>query len=123
MVCTDSGVAKGRTHYHPRLRGTFPRVLGKYVREEQITDLPEMIRKMTSLPAYVYGLPNKGRIAVGMDADLCIFDAAAVADGADFVHCTLPNRGLYYVLIDGKVVLEQNRYNGTRAAAVIAKKS
>ena len=123
MVCTDSGVAKGRTHYHPRLRGTFPRVLGKYVREEQITDLPEMIRKMTSLPAYVYGLPTKGRIAVGMDADLCIFDAAAVTDGADFVHCTVPNRGLCYVLIDGKVVLEQNRYNGTRAAAVIAKKS
>lgn len=122
MVCTDSGVAKGRSHFHPRLRGTFPRVLGKYVREEKVTALPEMIRKMTSLPAHVYGLSTKGKIAVGMDADLCIFDAETIIDGSDFIRCTLPNKGLHYVLIGGKIVLENNTYNGTRAASVIAKK-
>lgn len=121
MVCTDSGVAKGRTHFHPRLRGAFPKVLGHYVREEKVTSLPEMIRKMTSLPAYVYGLPTKGKIAVGMDADLCVFNDEVIIDGSDYVNCTLPNKGLQYVLIGGKIVLECNAYNGTRAAAVIRK--
>ena len=122
MVCTDSGVAKGRTHFHPRLRGAFPRVLGRLVRERKIVSLPEMIRKMTSLPACVYGLPTKGKIAVGMDADLCVFNADTIIDGSDYVNCTLPNKGLAYVLVDGKIVVECNAYNGTRAARVITKK-
>ena len=119
MVCTDSGVAAGKDTYHPRLRGSFPRVLGRFVRQDQVTSLPEMIRKITSLPAMVYGLPTKGRIAEGMDADLCIFDAETILDGSDFTHCSDANLGLAYVLIAGKVVLEDNVYNGTRAASVI----
>jgi len=65
MICTDSGVAGNNKVYHPRLRATFPRVLGRYVRERGVVSLPEMIRKMTSLPAYVYGLDSKGKIAEG----------------------------------------------------------
>ena len=116
MICTDSGVAMGKDTYHPRLRASFPRVLGRYVRERKVTSLPEMIRKMTALPAAVYGLSTKGKIAEGYDADLCIFDPETILDQADYANCTLPNLGLAYVLVDGKIVVKDGVYNGTRAA-------
>ena len=121
MICTDSSVAGTKTHFHPRLRATFPRALGYYAREQQLVSIPEMIRKMTSLPAQVYGLKTKGRIAVGMDADLCIFNAETIRDQADYANPTRNNTGLEYVIIDGKIVLEQGVYNGIRAAAVYRK--
>ena len=121
MICTDSGVAMGKDTYHPRLRGTFPRTLGRYVRERQVTSLPEMIRKMTALPAEVYGLSAKGKIAEGYDADLCIFDPETILDQADYANCTLPNQGLAYVLVDGKIVVKDGAYNGTRAAKLCRK--
>lgn len=119
MSCTDSAAAGKSTFYHPRLGASFPRMLGRYVRERGVVTLPEMIRKMTSLPAHVYGLTGKGIIAEGMDADLCIFNADTIIDHADFIHFSLPNEGLQYVIIDGKIVLEDGKYNGTRAAKVI----
>ena len=119
MVCTDSGVDPGTNPYHPRLRGTFPRVLGRYVRERGVTTLPEMIRKITSLPAAVYGLAGKGRIAEGFDADLCLFDADTIIDCATFTNCYLKNEGLRHVIVDGKIVVTDGVYNGTRAARVI----
>lgn len=121
MIGTDSDMGGHSKLYHPRLRGTFPRVLGKYVREEKVTSLPEMIRKMTSLPAHVYDLPGKGRIVEGYDADICIFDPEKIRDAADYVNCSLPNQGLHYVLIDGKVVVENNQYNGTRAGRMFVR--
>jgi len=117
MIGSD-GAAADSARYHPRLRGTFPRVLGRYVRERGIVSLPEMIRKMTSLPAAVYNLPGKGKIAEGYDADLCIFDPEKIIDRADYVRCNLPNEGLNYVIIDGKVVVENNTYNGIRAGKI-----
>ena len=122
MVGCDSNQGNGATLFHPRRRTSFPRILGKYVREEKITSLPEMIRKMTSLPASVYRLPNKGRIAEGCDADLCIFDADEIRDTADYVNVTAPNLGLKYVIIDGKIVVEDGKYNGTRAARLYLQK-
>lgn len=118
MLCTDSGVAAGNTLYHPRLRSAFPRALRKYVRDEGLLSLPEMIRKMTSLPASVYGLTQKGRIAEGMDADLCIFDPAEIADGADYSHCTNPNRGLHYVILGGQIVAKNNTATGLRPGRI-----
>ncbi len=115
MICTDSGVLGGRTHCHPRLRGSFPRALGRYVRERGVVSLPEMIRKMTSLPASVYHLSGKGLIKEGMDADLCIFDPAAIIDGSDFLHPTEKNEGLAYVIVDGKIAVEDGVHNGVRA--------
>ena len=119
MICTDSGVSTSDNPYHPRLRGTFPRVLGRYVRERGVTTLPEMIRKMTSLPAAVYGLTSKGRIAEGLDADLCLFDADTIIDRATFTNCRLKNEGLRHVIVDGRIVVTDGVYNGTRAARVI----
>lgn len=118
MICTDSSVAGAKQQYHPRLRASFPRVLGRYVREKRVTSLPEMIRKMTSLAADVYGLSGKGRIAEGADADLCIFDADKIIDRADFKCCTPNNEGLCYVIVDGKIVLEYGVYNKTRAGRI-----
>ena len=118
MIATDSSSAGEKSVYHPRLRGTFPRVLGRYVRERGVTTLAEMIRKMTSLPAAVYRLQNKGVIRVGADADLCIFDADRIIDGSDFFDPTRKNEGLSFVILDGKVVVEDGVYNGTRAGRV-----
>ena len=118
MVCTDSGVLGERTKCHPRLRGSFPRVLGRYVRERGITSLPEMIRKMTSLPASVYRLAGKGTIKCGNDADICIFNPDTIIDRSDFMNPTLKNEGLDYVIISGQVVAEDGVYNGIRVARV-----
>ena len=118
MICTDSGVAGGKTVFHPRLKASFPRTLGRYVREEHVTSLPEMIRKMTSLPAHVYNLSGKGMIREGYDADICIFDAEKIIDKSDFTDCVQKNEGLNYVLVAGEVVVEDAEHNGKRLGKV-----
>ena len=118
MICTDSGVAGKNSIYHPRLKASFPRAIGRYARERGVVSIPEMIRKMTSLPAFVYGLENKGLIREGMDADLCIFDAERIIDRADFVNFSLENEGLAYVIVGGKIALTDGVYNGERAGEI-----
>ncbi len=111
MIGTDGGNTVGMSFYHPRNRGTFPRVLGKYVREKGVVSLEEMIRKMTGFPASVYGLEKKGKIQVGCDADLCIFDAEVIDDCATFVNPDQRNRGLEYVIVGGEISVENNEKN------------
>ncbi len=122
MVGCDSNAGNGSSFFHPRRRTSFPRILGKYVREEKITSLPEMIRKMTFLPASVYRLPGKGRIAEGYDADICIFNADEIRETADYVNVFAPNLGIKYVLVNGKIVVEDGKYNGTRAGKLYLQK-
>ncbi len=119
MICTDSGVAGKNKVYHPRLRGTFPRVLGRYVRDKKVTTLREMIRKMTSMPASVYGLKGKGLIKEGFDADICIFDADKIIDKAEFTNCHKRCEGLNYVILDGEIVVKDSIYNGKRMGKFI----
>lgn len=121
MICTDAGMISATKRNHPRLIGSFPRAISRYVREKNVVDLPEMIRRMTSLPAYVYGLDNKGKIAEGYDADLCIINPDTFDNPSDFINCRQPTVGLNYVLIDGKVVVQDGVFNGTRAANLISK--
>jgi N-acyl-D-amino-acid deacylase len=121
MICTDSGVAGKSASFHPRLVGAFPRALGRYVRERKVTTLPEMIRKMTSLPAHVYGLTGKGAIREGMDADLCIFDADRIIDRADYDHPTLRAEGLKAVLVGGEVAAENAVATGVRNGKLLVK--
>ena len=123
MVGTDSGVAGSSACYHPRLRGTFPRVLGRYVRERGVTTLPEMIRKMTSMPAAVYELSGKGLLREGFDADICIFDPDQIIDRADFIHCHERAEGLHYVLLGGEVVVENAVYRDKRNGRVLLRKT
>lgn len=119
MIGTDSGVARNLTFYHPRLRGTFPRVLGRFVRERGVTTLEEMIRKMTSMPAYVYGFKNKGLIHEGFDADICIFDADTIIDRAEFTDPTKRAEGLSYVIVGGRVAAENAVANGVLAGQLL----
>ena len=114
MICTDSGVVGKGGFYHPRLRGSFPRAIGVYVREKKVTTLPDMIRKMTSLPAQVYRLPGKGILRPGFDADLCVFNFDTIRDTGDFDHIERRPTGLNYVLVGGKVVAKDSVYTGER---------
>ena len=119
MICTDSGVAAGKDNYHPRLRGSFPRALGRYAREKSVVSLEEMIRKMTSLPAHVYGIKNKGLIKEGYDADICIFDKDQICDKADYDNCTAKAEGLKYVIVHGEIAAEDAVSTGKRCGCVI----
>ena len=120
MPCTDATVQGKSQVYHPRLRGAFPRVLGRYVRQRKLVPLEEMIRKMTALPAAVYRLQGKGILQEGYDADICIFDAETILDRATYTHCHRRAEGLRYVLVDGKVVVENAVYNGTKAGRLLS---
>ena len=82
------------------------------MRERKVVSLPEMIRKMTAMPAAVYGLTGKGLLAEGYDADICIFDPDTIIDRATFSEQTLPAEGLNYVLLGGEVVVENALFNG-----------
>ncbi|MBQ8813759.1 MAG: D-aminoacylase [Lachnospiraceae bacterium] len=119
MIGTDAGVAGANKVYHPRLRGTFPRVLGRYVRERGVTTLPEMIRKMTSMPAAVYGLKSKGLLWEDFDADICIFDPDRIIDRAEYTDCGKRAEGLNYVILGGEIVVEDAVYSGKRNGGVI----
>ena len=112
MICTDSGVARTNPVFHPRLKASFPRVLGHYVRERGVTSLAEMIRKITSMPASVYGLKTKGLLWEGMDADICIFDADKIIDKATFTACNQRAEGLRYVILGGEIVVKDAVYQG-----------
>lgn len=103
MICTDAGVDMKNSSFHPRAKGSFPRAIGRYVREKNVVSLPEMIRKMTAMPAAVYGLKSKGLVWEGFDADLCIFDPETVTDRADFRDPAQRCEGLDYVIVGGKL--------------------
>lgn len=121
MICTDSGMADVKKRVHPRMIGSFPHAIAKYCREQGVLTLCEMIRRMTSLPAYVYGLRGKGQIKEGFDADLCIFDPEIINNPSDFVCCRQRTEGLNYVLVSGQVVVENGIFNGAKCAKILIK--
>ncbi|HVP42572.1 MAG TPA: amidohydrolase family protein [Terriglobales bacterium] len=97
---------------HPRAWGTFPRILGKYVREEKVLRLEDAIRKMTSLPAQRVKLADRGLLRTGYFADITIFDPATVMDVATFEDPNRPARGIEYVLVNGVLSLDHGRLTG-----------
>ena len=101
-------------HPHPRLWGTFPRVLGHYCREVGLFPLEEAIRRMTGLPAERFGLTNRGRITPGAYADLCVFDPDRIIDRATFEHPTVPADGIAHVLVNGTPVWQDGAHTGAR---------
>ncbi|MCM3718555.1 N-acyl-D-amino-acid deacylase family protein [Fictibacillus phosphorivorans] len=89
---------------HPRAYGSFPRVLGKYVREEGVLKLEEMIRRMTSQPARIIGLQDRGILREGLAADIVIFNPEEVIDKATYENSRQAPEGIYYVIVNGQVI-------------------
>ena len=106
---------------HPRLYGTFPRVLGKYVREEKIVPLPEMMRKITSIPAQKFGLGKRGALKSGYFADIVIFDQDKVIDKATWTDPHQYPEGIEYVLVNGRVVIKEGEHTGDLPGKVLRK--
>ena len=99
---------------HPRSAGTFSRVLGKYVRDEKVLTLPEAIEKMTFLPAkrlegIAPMMSSKGRIQVGADADITIFNPNTVIDKSTFEKGLAFSEGIEYVLVNGTIALKNGK--------------
>ena len=106
-------------HPHPRLWGTFPRVLGHYARELGVLTLADAVYRMTGLPAAEFGLKDRGRIAPGYCADLVLFDPASVADRATFEAPMQPAAGIEYVLVNGEAVWRDGAATGARPGRAI----
>ena len=108
MIASDGAWDDGLGH--PRGAGTYSRVLGRYVREEEVVSLMEALRKMTLMPARrlearVHAMTRKGRLQVGADADITIFDPATILDRATYAEPTLPSAGIHSVMVGGTVVV------------------
>jgi N-acyl-D-aspartate/D-glutamate deacylase len=105
MIASDGILNDGKGH--PRAAGTFARVLGRYVREQHALTLMDAVRKMTLMPAERLGMASKGRLAVGADADVTLFDPARVADRATFENPAQYSEGIPYVVVAGTLVVER----------------
>lgn len=109
----------GGSKPHPRVYGTFPRILGKYVREQGVLTLEEAVRKMTSLPAEKLRLQNKGVIAENYDADITIFNPDTILDKATFENPKQFSAGIEWVIVNGQVVVEKAKHSGTRPGRTV----
>jgi dihydroorotase len=107
MIASDGILENGKGH--PRVAGTYARVLGKYVREEKALPLMLALRKMTLMPANRLGLTNKGRLHPGTDADIAVFDPKTVIDHATFEKPNAASTGIPYVVVNGVVVVDKGR--------------
>ena len=110
---------RGKTIPHPRSYGTFPRVLGRYVRELHTLTLEDAIRKMTSANAEKISIRDRGLLAVGLAADITVFDANAIADRATFVQPHQYATGVSYVLVNGQIVLDAGVHTGALPGRVL----
>lgn len=104
---------------HPRFYGTFPRVLAVYVRQKHVLTLADAIRKMTSLPAAITGLSDRGLLRQGMAADITIFDPQTVTDRATYENPLQYPAGIPYVIVNGAVVIDQGRHTGAKPGRVL----
>lgn len=104
---------------HPRCYGTFPRVLGVYVRKKGIITLEDAVRKMTSLVAQRIGIRDRGSIAPGKRADIVIFDPGVIADTATFADPHSYPSGIDYVMVNGAIVAEKGTLTDARSGHVI----
>jgi N-acyl-D-aspartate/D-glutamate deacylase len=108
-----------RGNPHPRNFGTFPRVLGEYVREQQVLRLEDAIRKMTSLNATKCGLSQRGLLVPGYYADVTVFDAQRVRDLSKYTEPFQYSEGIEYVIVNGQIVLDQAQHTEARPGRVL----
>lgn len=124
MVATDAWAVApygvlGAGKPHPRFYGTYPRVLGRYVREKKVLTLEEAVRKMTSFPAQKLGLRDRGLILEGMWADVVIFDPAKIIDKATYQNPHQYPEGIEYVIVNGKIVIERGEHTGVLPGKIL----
>ncbi len=112
MAC-DCG-ASTATRVHPRFYGSYPRVLGRYVREQKIMTWEQAIRKSSWLPAATIGMTDRGLVAIGMAADITVFDPETVIDRATYESPALPSEGIRFVLVNGALALGDGVATGAR---------
>ena len=121
MFGTDSSARgtldKGKPH--PRAFGTYPRVLGRYVRERNVVGLAEAVRKMTSAPARKLGITDRGLVKEGFWADIVVFDPASVADTATYEHPHGISKGIRYVFVNGVLACEDGQLTNALAGRVL----
>ncbi|HET7550534.1 MAG TPA: D-aminoacylase [Gemmatimonadaceae bacterium] len=119
MICSDGSP----TGSHPRAFGAFPRVLGEFVRKRHVVPLPEAIAKMTSRPAKLLGLVDRGTIAAGKKADLVIFDPAHVEDRGTKLEPAQDPTGIQYVVVNGELVLDNGRMTAARPGRALRRRT
>lgn len=107
---------------HPRVRGAAARLIETYVLEKGVLSLPQAVRKLTDLPASRLGLTGKGRIAPGMDADLCLFDPSRLHTAATYQEPDRDAAGMDWVFVDGIPAIEEGRLTGRRRGRVLKRR-
>ena len=128
-LCMVASDASARATYgklsdgspHPRSYGTFPRFLGRYVRQNNIVTLPEAIRKITSFPAETLGISNRGIIAKGKMADIVCFDYKNIIDKSDYVNPHQYSQGVQCVVVNGELVIDQSEHTGKLPGQILRK--
>ena len=115
-LCTD-GLLSGKPH--PRVYGSFPRVLGKYVREEKQLTLEEAVHKLTQKAAESFHIKGRGYIGENYFADIVLFDADTVIDKGSFTDPEQYPEGIEYVIVNGKIALEHGKETGMREGKVL----
>jgi N-acyl-D-aspartate/D-glutamate deacylase len=118
--CTDSGARAtdgplAGTKSHPRGWGSYPRILGRYVRDEQLLTLEKAIQKMTGMPATRVGLRDRGLLRAGMFADITIFDPVTVIDKATFEMSNQYPQGIRYVIVNGQISVDEGKRTSANA--------
>ncbi|MDA1077114.1 MAG: D-aminoacylase [Proteobacteria bacterium] len=122
MMVGSDGIPDLRGRPHPRLFGTFPRVLGHYVRERGLLSLPEAVRRMTSLAATTFGLKDRGQIKPGCWADLVLFDPASIIDTATYDDPKQEPLGIHKVFVNGQTAFDsqlENRHTGVASGQML----
>jgi len=120
MIGSDGSLTRlGDGSPHPRAFGTYPRVLGRYVRERRLLTLEEAVRKMTAFPAARLGLADRGLLRPGLMADIAVFDPATIEDRATFADPHHYAVGMRHVLVNGRVTVWQGAHTGVRAGRVL----
>lgn len=117
MAC-DCG-ATTATKIHPRNFGSFPRVLGRYVRDTRALTMTDAVRKMTALPAAIVGMPDRGYLLPGMRADVTLFDPRTIRDNATYKQPTLPSQGVRHVFVGGRHTLRDGVATGAKGGAIV----
>lgn len=119
MAC-DCGASTSE-RVHPRFFGSYPRLLGRYVREQGIMSWEEAIRKSSALPASTIGMTDRGLIAVGLAADITVFDPNTVIDHATYENPTVPSEGIRFVIVNGEVAFSDGQATAAQGGRTLTR--